>query len=94
MKKGELIRFDVRILGRVIPLKIKKEEEVTTANLIKEVNTKIADFQLKYNKVDDIDSLIMVLLEYVFEKKGANNEDVEEHLLTRMKTLSQTLKKN
>lgn len=93
MKEGELIRFDVRILGRVIPLKIRKKEEKLTSNLIKEVNKKIADFQLKYNKVDDIDSLIMVLLEYVFEKRGVN-EEVEEQLLTKMKALSRTLKKD
>jgi len=82
-----LVRYEVKILGRTIPLKIKSSQKEETDQIVKDLNDKLADFQLKYEKVDKIDSLIMVLLSYAFEKGPSNNEMLTKNLLEKMKAL-------
>lgn len=91
MREDNLIRFDVRILGRMIPIKIQERQQEETERLIKEINGKLADFQLKYKNVDKVDSLIMVLLSYVFDRKGNDDDNLKEQLLNKMKALGEQL---
>ena len=91
MSEQKMVRFEVRILGRKIPIKILEEQEEATEQVINEINDKIADFQLKYDKVDKLDSLIIVLLSYVFEKRIDNEDKLKDQLLNKMKALGKSL---
>ncbi len=92
MNKGGMVRFEVRVLGRNIPIKISAGQEEETEKLVNEINEKIADFQLKFEKVDKIDSLIMVLLSYAFKQGASDDNRLKEQLLNKMKTLGNQLK--
>jgi len=91
MSENNLIRFDVRILGRKIPLKIEQGQETATKQVVDEINQKIAEFQLKYEKVDKLDSLIMVLLSYVFDQHNKRENTLEQELLTKIKNLGEQI---
>lgn len=70
------------ILGKKYPLKLSEDERDIAKNIEKEINEKINNFLIKYKNVDEVDSLIMVLLSYAFDmhKKHSPNIEVEDRI--------------
>ena len=91
MEDKNLIKYDVRILGRTIPIKIFEGQEADTQNVIDGINDKISDFQLKYKNVDKLDSLIMVLLSYVFENKKPDDNQLKDQIIDKIKNLEKKI---
>ncbi len=67
MEEQEMMNITVLIAGRPYPLKIKDGEEEAIRKIVKEVNDKINQFQLTYNKKDKQDCLSMALLTYAVD---------------------------
>ena len=67
MEEQDLTQISVLIAGRTYPLKIKKGDETTIRDIVKEVNEKINKFQLTYTKKDKQDCLAMALLTFAVD---------------------------
>ncbi len=73
MEENGMMNITVLIAGRPYPLKIKDGEEETIRKIVKDVNEKINQFQLTYNKKDKQDCLSMALLTYAVDLNKAQN---------------------
>lgn len=67
MDEKELKNITVIIAGRPYPLKVDEESEDSIRQIAKDINDKINDFQLNYNKKDKQDCLAMALLTYAVD---------------------------
>ncbi len=67
MSGKETNNINVRIAGRVYPLKIKGEEESTILQIVDDVNAEINRFQSQYKNKDIQDCMSMVLLTYAYD---------------------------
>jgi len=67
MDKKELKSITVLIAGRPYPLRVEEADEASIRQIVKEVNDKISNFQLNYNKKDKQDCLSMALLTYAVD---------------------------
>ena len=67
MDDKELKNITVLIAGRPYPLRVEEADEASMRQIVKEVNDKINDFQLNYNKKDKQDCLSMALLTYAVD---------------------------
>ena len=67
MDEKELKNIKVLIAGRPYPLKVEQAEEEAIRQIVKEVNDKVTDFQMAYNKKDKQDCLSMALLTYAVD---------------------------
>lgn len=63
----------VVIAGRPYPLRISAQEEAGLRVLVKEINERFNDFQVKYSDRDKQDCLVMTLLTYADELRSARN---------------------
>ena len=77
--------INVRIAGRVYPLKIKGEEESTILQIVDEVNEEISRFQSQYKNKDIQDCMSMVLLTYAYDIYKAKSQN--DHTALSEKTL-------
>jgi len=69
---------NVRIAGRIYPLKIKGEEESTILQIVDEVNEEINRFQSQYKNKDIQDCMSMVLLTYAYDIYKAKSESIDQ----------------
>lgn len=76
MEENGMMNITVLIAGRPYPLKIKDGEEDTIRKIVKDVNEKINQFQLTYNKKDKQDCLSMALLTYAVDLNKAQNGEL------------------
>ncbi len=60
----------VVIAGRPYPLRVAAQDEVGLRELVKEINQRFNDFQIKYSDRDKQDCLVMTLLTYADELRG------------------------
>jgi cell division protein ZapA len=60
----------VVIAGRPYPLRIAAQDEAGLRQLVKEINERFNDFQIKYSDRDKQDCLVMTLLTYADELRG------------------------
>lgn len=67
MDEKELKNITVLIAGRPYPLKVEEADEASIRQIAKEVNDKINNFQMNYNKKDKQDCLSMALLTYAVD---------------------------
>jgi len=67
MDEKELKNITVLIAGRPYPLRVEEADEASIRQIAKEVNEKISNFQLNYNKKDKQDCLSMALLTYAVD---------------------------
>ena len=67
MDEKDLKNITVLIAGRPYPLRVEEDNEDSIRQIAKEVNDKISDFQLNYNKKDKQDCLSMALLTYAVD---------------------------
>lgn len=67
MDEKELKNITVLIAGRPYPLRVEEADEASVRQIAKEVNEKISNFQLSYNKKDKQDCLSMALLTYAVD---------------------------
>ena len=63
----EMVSITVLIAGRPYPLKINKADEPSIRTIVKEINTRVNNFQLKYTTKDKQDCLSMAALTYAVE---------------------------
>jgi len=79
------------IAGRPYPLRIAASEESGLRVLVKEINERFNDFQVKYSDRDKQDCLVMTLLTYADELRSARNladTSLEGELAGRLKALN------
>lgn len=79
------------IAGRPYPLRIAAREEAGLRALVKEINERFNDFQVKYSDRDKQDCLVMTLLTYADELRSARNmadTSLEGELANRLKALN------
>lgn len=62
MGSKETVKLNVVIAGRSYPLVINAGEEERITRLVKELNSKISDFKVRYTDKDTQDHLSMALL--------------------------------
>ena len=67
MDEKELKNITVLIAGRPYPLRVEEADEASIKQIVKEVNDKISNFQLNYNRKDKQDCLSMALLTYAVD---------------------------
>ncbi|MFK7808049.1 MAG: cell division protein ZapA [Saprospiraceae bacterium] len=67
MDEKELKNITVLIAGRPYPLRVEEADEASIIKIVKEVNDKITNFQMSYNKKDKQDCLSMALLTYAVD---------------------------
>jgi len=77
MEENGMMNITVLIAGRPYPLKIKDGEEETIRKIVKDVNEKINQFQLTYNKKDKQDCLSMALLTYAVDLNKSQNGELK-----------------
>lgn len=81
----------VVIAGRPYPLRIVAQEEAGLRVLVKEINERFNDFQVKYSDRDKQDCLVMTLLTYADELRSARNmadTTLEGELAHRLQALN------
>lgn len=79
------------IAGRPYPLRIAASEEDGLRALVKEINERFNDFQVKYSDRDKQDCLVMTLLTYADELRSARkmaDTSLEGELANRLKALN------
>lgn len=62
MGSNETVKLNVVIAGRSYPLIINAGEEERVTRVVKELNTKISDFKVRYTDKDTQDHMAMALL--------------------------------
>ncbi len=81
----------VVIAGRPYPLRIADREEEGLRMLVKEINDRFSDFQVKYSDRDKQDCLVMTLLTYADELRSARkmaDTSLEGELAHRLQALN------
>jgi cell division protein ZapA len=81
------------LAGRAYPLKVSEEEEQMVYRVVSEVNEKIKNFQMTYNKKDKQDCLSMTLLTYAVEYHKAKQGHSLDALKARTKEIDQQLER-
>ncbi len=87
MASSELKKMTVRIAGRDYPVRVRESEMDTVSRIASEINKKLNDLQLQYNKNDIQDCLSMIALTYAvdfYQKSEGVSDDkqVEKDLST------------
>lgn len=80
----------VVVAGRPYPLRVEKREEQDIRALVKEINERFNDFQVRYADKDTQDCLVMTLLTYADELRSARNladTSLEGELARRLKAM-------
>jgi cell division protein ZapA (FtsZ GTPase activity inhibitor) len=67
MENKDTTSIEVMVAGRSYPLIIKKTDEEIVKNIVKDINTKINQFKINYQKQDIQDWLTMTLLTNAME---------------------------
>lgn len=81
----------VVIAGRPYPLRVAEREEAGLRDLIREINERFNDFQIRYKDRDKQDCLVMTLLTYADELRVARrmaDTSLEGELATRLQALN------
>ncbi len=63
--------IQVVIAGRPYPIRVSEAEEEGLRALVAEINNRFNDFQMRYRDRDKQDCLVMTLLTYASELRGA-----------------------
>ena len=66
--------ISVVIAGRPYPIRVAEDEEEGLRALVKEINDRFNDFQIKYRDRDKQDCLVMTLLTYASELRNARDQ--------------------
>lgn len=66
--------ISVVIAGRPYPIRVSESEEAGLRALVKEINDRFNDFQIKYRDRDKQDCLVMTLLTYASELRSARDQ--------------------
>ena len=70
-------RVEVEIGGRSYPLKLSEEEVTIIQKVVAQINARLKDLQVQYQRQDLQDRLSMTLLTYALEyEKIKSNEDL------------------
>ncbi|TXF89456.1 cell division protein ZapA [Neolewinella aurantiaca] len=80
----------VVVAGRPYPLRVEAQEEGDVRALVKEINERFNDFQVKFSDRDTQDCLVMTLLTYADELRSARNladTSLDGELAHRLKAL-------
>ena len=80
----------VVVAGRPYPLRVEAQEEDDVRALVKEINERFNDFQVKFSDRDTQDCLVMTLLTYADELRSARNladTSLDGELAHRLKAL-------
>lgn len=93
---SELMNITVLVAGRPYPLKIHPQEEHLIRRVVKEINTKINQYQLTFKQRDKQDCIAMALLTYAVEAAqkpvvAASEEDTLKRLQHLEYLLDQSL---
>lgn len=64
------------IAGRPYPIRVAEGEETGLRAIVTEINERFNDFQIKYRDRDKQDCLVMTLLTYASELRGAREQAV------------------
>ena len=67
--------ISVVIAGRPYPLRVAEAEEDGLRALVKEINDRFNDFQIRYRDRDKQDCLVMTLLTYASELRSARDQE-------------------
>lgn len=80
MRDNELKKMTVTIAGRDYPVRVKESEVEMVTWVVHEINQKLQDLQLKYNKNDLQDCLSMTILTYAvdYHQKTDSSYDREK----------------
>ncbi|PPK85093.1 cell division protein ZapA [Neolewinella xylanilytica] len=66
--------ISVVIAGRPYPIRVADSEEEGLRALVKEINDRFNDFQIRYRDRDKQDCLVMTLLTYASELRSARDQ--------------------
>ncbi|WP_116125499.1 cell division protein ZapA [Lewinella sp. IMCC34183] len=66
--------ISVVIAGRPYPIRVGEAEEEGLRALVKEINDRFNDFQIRYRDRDKQDCLVMTLLTYASELRSARDQ--------------------
>ena len=75
MDNKELKKIVATVNGKKFPLKVEVDNEVAVLEAIKELNSRINQYQLKFTNKPKEDILTMVLLTYAVDLQKANKEE-------------------
>lgn len=81
----------VVIAGRPYPLRVARQDEEGLRQLVREINERFNDFQVRYSDRDKQDCLVMTLLTYADELRVARqmaDTSLEGELAGRLQALN------
>lgn len=87
----EIKPITVVIAGRPYPIRVTAREEDGLRALVREINERFNDFQIKYRDRDKQDCLVMTLLTYASELRDARQDATaatDAELLKRLQRLN------
>lgn len=92
MANADLKKMTVTIAGRDYPVRVKESEIEIVKRAEKEINRKLRDLQLQYNKNDLQDCLSMILLTYAVDtQQKSEGETGTEKLNTHFDRINEVL---
>jgi cell division protein ZapA len=91
MADQDLQSLKVIICGRSYPLKVKGEDVETLQKIVKQINQKVKEFQINYQRQDLQDCITMVLLTYAVDLHKAQQNNPGPSLSERIASLDHYL---
>ena len=91
MAEKDLQSLKVIICGRTYPLKVKGEEVEALQKIVKQINRKVKEFQINYQRQDLQDCITMVLLTYAVDLHKAQQNTSDPSLTDRITSLDNYL---
>ncbi len=84
----------ITIAGRRLTLHVNRKEEGAVQSMVREINDRYSDYQVKFKDRDELDCMVMTLLTYADELRtrpapntGAAETDAIKSRLTELNTL-------
>jgi len=76
----DLIKTNIKIVGRNYPLKVTKDEQVIASSVEKKINAMLQELQQVYPDMDIQDCMSMALIKIGFEQQNDIPKEVIEKL--------------
>ncbi len=94
MAEAKLRKISVTIAGREYPVRVQESEVDMIVRIARDINKKLQDLQLQYNKNDLQDCMSMTLLTYAveaYQKRPKAAADDNKELLSQFNRIDEVL---